>query len=99
MKPYQVDRALLHLKQAGKLKNLRGMILGEFPGSEPPIQGSPTVRAVCKHLLAPLGIPIVYGAPVGHAERAMLTIPLGIRARLRAAGEGTLEFMEPAVED
>jgi muramoyltetrapeptide carboxypeptidase len=99
MKPYQVDRALMHLKQAGKLKNLRGMILGEFPGSEPPIQGSPTVRAVCKHLLAPLGIPIVYGAPIGHAERAMLTIPLGIRARLRATGEGTLEFMEPAVQD
>jgi muramoyltetrapeptide carboxypeptidase len=99
MKPYQVDRALMHLKQAGKLNHLHGMILGEFPGSEPPIQGSPTVRAVCKHLLAPLGIPIVFGAPIGHAERAMLTIPLGIRARLRAAGEGTLEFLEAAVKD
>jgi len=99
MKPYQVDRALMHLKQAGKLNHLHGIILGEFPGSDPPIQGSPTVRAVCKHLLAPLGIPIVFGAPIGHAERAMLTIPLGIRARLRAAGEGTLEFLEAAVKD
>jgi muramoyltetrapeptide carboxypeptidase len=99
IKPYQVDRALMHLKQAGKFAKVRGMILGEFPGSEPPISTSPTVRAVCKHLLEPLGIPIVYGAPVGHAERAMLTVPLGIRARLRAAGEGTLEFLESAVQD
>ena len=99
LKPYQVDRALMHLKQAGKLANVRGIILGEFPGSEPPLPGSPTVRAVCKHLLVALGIPIIYGAPVGHAERAMLTIPLGIRAHLRATGEGTLEFLEAAVKD
>lgn len=99
MKPYQVDRALMHLKQAGKFTNVSGIILGEFPGSEPPIPGSPTVRAVCKHLLGPLGIPIVFGAPIGHAEHAMLTIPLGVRARLRAAGEGTLEFLEAAVKD
>ena len=99
MKPYQVDRALMHLKQAGKFKNVRGIILGGFPGSEPPIPNSPTVRAVCKHILAPLGVPIIYGAPVGHAERAMLTIPLGVHAHLRATGEGTLEFLEPAVKD
>jgi len=27
----------------------------------------------------------------------MLTIPLGVRAKLLAKGEGTLEIMEPAV--
>jgi len=99
MKPYQVDRALMHLKQAGKFANLRGIILGEFPGSDLSIPGSPTVRAVCKHILTPLGVPVIYGAPVGHAERAMLTIPFGVRTRLRAAGEGALEFLEGAVKD
>ena len=99
LKPYQVDRGLMHLKQAGKFDDVRGIILGEFPGCDPPIPNSPTVRAVCKHILTPLGVPIVYGAPVGHAERAMLTVPFGIRARLRAAGEGTLEFLESAVND
>jgi muramoyltetrapeptide carboxypeptidase len=99
MRPYQVDRALMHLKQAGKFAKVRAIILGEFPGSEPSIPGTPTVRAVCKHVLTPLGIPVVYGACVGHAERAMLTIPLGIHARLRATGEGALEFLEPAVKD
>ena len=99
LKPYQVDRGLMHLKQAGKFDDVRGIILGEFPGCDPPIPNSPTVRAVCKHILTPLGVPIVYGAPVGHAERAMLTVPFGILARLRAAGEGALEFLESAVND
>jgi muramoyltetrapeptide carboxypeptidase len=97
LKPYQVDRALMHLKQAGKLSNLRGIVLGEFPGSEPPVANSPTVRDVCQRILGPLGVPIVFGSPVGHTKRPMLTIPLGIPARLRATGEGTLEFLEAAV--
>ena len=95
MKPYQVDRVLMHLKQAGKFEGVRGIVLGDFPDSVP--AAAPTVREVCARILRPLGIPIVFGAPVGHTDRPMLTIPLGIKARLDAEGEGTLEFLEPAV--
>lgn len=97
MKPYQVDRVLMHLKQAGKFKGVRGIVLGEFPESEPAVVGAPTVREVCARILRPLGLPIVFGAPVGHTPRPMLTLPLGIKARLDAEGDGTLEFLEPAV--
>ncbi len=97
MKPYQVDRVLMHLKQAGKFEGVRGIVLGDFPESEPAVAGAPTVREVCARILRPLGVPIVFGAPVGHTVRPMLTIPLGIKARLDADGEGTLEFLESAV--
>lgn len=97
MKPYQVDRVLMHLKQAGKFEGVRGIVLGDFPESEPTVAGAPTVREVCARILRPLGVPIVFGAPVGHTVRPMLTIPLGIKARLDADGEGTLEFLESAV--
>jgi muramoyltetrapeptide carboxypeptidase len=97
MKPYQVDRVLMHLKQAGKFEGVRGIVLGDFPESEPVVAGAPTVREVCARILRPLAVPIVYGAPVGHTVRPMLTIPLGIEARLDADGEGTLEFLESAV--
>jgi muramoyltetrapeptide carboxypeptidase len=97
MKPYQVDRVLMHLKQAGKFEGVKGVVLGEFPDSPPLVAGAPSVREVCARILRPLGIPIVYGAPVGHTTRPMLTIPLGIQARLDAEGDGTLEFLESAV--
>ena len=97
MKPYQIDRVLMHLKHAGKLSKIRGLVLGDFPDCEPPVAGSPSVRDVCARILAPMGIAIVYGAPIGHTARSILTIPLGVRARLNAEGSGTLEILEPAV--
>jgi muramoyltetrapeptide carboxypeptidase len=97
MKPYQIDRVLMHLKHAGKLSKIHGLILGDFPDCQPPVAGSPSVRDVCARILAPLGIPIVYGAPIGHTARSILTMPLGVRARLNAEGSGTLEILEPAV--
>jgi muramoyltetrapeptide carboxypeptidase LdcA involved in peptidoglycan recycling len=39
----------------------------------------------------------VFGAAIGHTPRPMLTIPLGVRARLDASGEGRLDILEPAV--
>ena len=97
MKPWQVDRALMHLKQAGKFVNVRGIVLGDFPECESPVAGSPTVRDVCQRILAPLNVPAVFGAPIGHTMRPMLTVPLGVKARLSAAGAGVLEILEPAV--
>jgi muramoyltetrapeptide carboxypeptidase len=97
LKPYQLDRMLLHLKQAGKFEGVRGIVLGEFPESEPPEGSSVTVREICQRILGTLRVPIVYGAPVGHTARPMLTLPLGVRVRLHATGEGELEILEPAV--
>ena len=97
MKPYQIDRVLMHLKHAGKLSKIRGLVLGDFPDCQPPVAGSPSVNDVCARILAPLGIPIIFGAPIGHTARSILTVPLGVRARLNAEGSGTLEILEPAV--
>ena len=103
MRPYQVDRSLMHLKQAGKFRRVRGIILGEFPecaGAD----GGESVRDVALRILASAAngarFPIVFGAAVGHTIRPMLTLPLGVRARLCAAAQGggtPLEILEPAV--
>jgi muramoyltetrapeptide carboxypeptidase len=97
VKPYQVDRKLTHLAQAGKFRGVRGIILGEFPDSQPTGSSNVTVRDVCRRLLAPLRVPVVYGAAVGHTPRPMITIPLGVRARLSTGGEGKLTILESAV--
>jgi muramoyltetrapeptide carboxypeptidase len=96
MRPYQIDRVLMHLKLAKKLSSVRGFVLGDFPECEPSVAGSPSVREVFARILGPLGVPIIFGAPVGHTARPMLTLPLGVRARLSADGDGKLEILEPA---
>ncbi|MGH9733824.1 MAG: S66 peptidase family protein [Candidatus Acidiferrales bacterium] len=105
MRPYQVDRALIHLKQAGKLRDVRGIVLGEFPECGAP-GGGESVRDVVVRILARAfngRLPIVFGAAIGHTPRPMLTVPLGIRAKLSASASsgghsGTqLEILEPAV--
>jgi len=99
MRPYQVDRSLMHLKQAGKLRDVSAIILGDFPECDAP-EGSESVRDVAHRVLAPLGIPVVWGAAVGHTDRPMLTLPFGVRAHLNASAaanrETRLEILEPA---
>jgi muramoyltetrapeptide carboxypeptidase len=95
MKPWQVDRALMHLKQAGKFRGIAGVILGEFPECDAP-PGSETVREVAQRILGTLGIPIIWGAAVGHTPRPMLTLPLGVRARLSTDDGTHLDILEPA---
>jgi muramoyltetrapeptide carboxypeptidase len=95
MKPWQVDRALMHLKQAGKLRGVSGVLLGEFPECAGP-EGTETVLAVARRILGTMGFPVVWGAAVGHTPRPMLTLPLGVRARLRADENPRLEILEAA---
>jgi len=95
MKPYQVDRALMHLKQAGKLRAVEGIVLGDFPDCEGPA-GDETVRDVVRRVLDDSRIPIVWGARIGHTSRPMLTIPLGVLAELSSKGKCTLRILEPA---
>src|ERR1700678_1424701 len=95
MKPWQVDRALMHLKQAGKFRGVSGIVLGDFPECEGPA-GSETVQDVVRRVLGTLGFPVVWGAAIGHTPQPMLTLPLGVRARLRSEDAGRLEILEPA---
>jgi len=95
MKPWQVDRALTHLRQAGKLSEIRGIVFGDFPDCEAPA-GTESARDVVARVCAPLKVPIVWGAPIGHTARPMLTIPLGVRARLVADASGRIEVLEAA---
>ena len=56
---------------------------------------------MARRILTPLNIPVVFGAPIGHTARPMVTLPLGVRAKLSAdlgalAEVPQLEILEPA---
>ena len=99
-KPYQVDRMLMHLKLAGKLGKVRGLIFGEMLDcGQSPNQGY-TLEEVVAKVIGDLGVPVAYGLRSGHVSRRNITLPIGVNARLEVGETGvSLEFREPATRE
>ena len=97
-KPYQIDRMLMHLKLAGKLTGVRGIIFGEMLDCTPTANQGYTLEEVIMRVVGELGIPVAFGLRSGHVSGQNITLPLGLRTRLTvSSSEVSLEFPEPAV--
>jgi muramoyltetrapeptide carboxypeptidase len=96
-KPYQVDRMLMHLKLAGKLSGVRGIIFGEMLDCiQAPNQGF-TLEEVVMRIVGDLKVPVAYGVRSGHVSQQNITLPMGVQVSLNVGGSGvSLEFLEPA---
>jgi len=93
--PHRVDAMLTHLLASGVLQSAAGIVVGEMTNTDSMRDstiGSRPWREIVQERLAPLGLPAVVGFPFGHAK-GMLSLPLGIRARLDAVA-GTLTYLE-----
>jgi len=75
-KPYKWDRFLQHLKFAGGLKNVRGIVFGDMSAN---IEESETelLEAACLHALRDFEGPVTIGLKCGHVERRNRSLPLG----------------------
>jgi muramoyltetrapeptide carboxypeptidase len=80
---FRIDRMLMHLKLAGKLDEVRGIIFGEMLDCARGAQGY-TLQEVVLRVVGDLGVPVVYGLPSGHVTRRNITIPLGVAGQLDA---------------
>jgi muramoyltetrapeptide carboxypeptidase len=96
-KPYQVDRMLMHLKLAGKLDGVRGLIFGEMLDCRQSADQPYTLQEVITRVVGDLGIPVAFGLRSGHVTRANITLPLGVRAKLRVDEAVRLDILEAAV--
>ena len=83
--PYKIDRMLTHLKSAGKLTGIKGVIFGQMPGCD---TEKGLLHEVILDVLKDIESPILFGFPSGHGPRN-LTIPLGVSIRIN---EGTVIF-------
>ena len=93
---YRVDRALSHLRLAGVLERIAGIIVGQFTDMKLGTgDGALSFGEVLEHYVGPLGIPAAYGFPIGHVDEQW-TMPIGIRARLDA-DSGQVDILEAAV--
>jgi muramoyltetrapeptide carboxypeptidase len=97
--PIRIDRALLYLEQIGKLAGVRGIVVGELAGCEwyehTSAPRSKTLENVLEDRLGGLGIPVLYGLPLGHGA-SLATLPLGVQATVDADAL-TLTIDEPAL--
>jgi muramoyltetrapeptide carboxypeptidase len=95
--PYRIDRMLTQLLRSGWFDDVAGAVVGDFTAADlwspdDPQSTSEDVMGVVVERLAPLGVPLVTGAPVGHGSRN-LAVPLGVPALLDA-DDGTLTLLE-----
>jgi muramoyltetrapeptide carboxypeptidase len=101
-KPYQIDRMLMHLKLAGKLKSVRGIIFGEMldcvrPANLQSFNQGYTLEEVVMRVVADLEVPVAYGLRSGHVSHENITLPFGVGAVLNVGRTGiSLEILEPA---
>ena len=94
-----MDRLLLQLRSSGAFEGVRGVVFGDMKGCNPPATADFTLEDVIRESLSGLEIPIALGLSSGHASGPGVTLPLGVRARLRCHGdEARFEVREPSVE-
>jgi muramoyltetrapeptide carboxypeptidase len=98
--PYSIDRMLTHLRLAGKLDGIAGLIFGECMDCRPkdyqPSGALPySFGEVLDNILGGLKVPVLSGLTIGHTDD-QLTLPVGVMATLDA-DKGTLEITESGV--
>lgn len=96
-KPYQIDRMLWQLRNAGKLAGVRGIVFGEMldcasPGAPPDL-----LEEVILHAFRDFDGPIAIGLRSGHVSRQNVTLTFGVEAELNTTQEAQLHLLEPAV--
>jgi muramoyltetrapeptide carboxypeptidase len=88
--PYRIDRMLTHLRLAGCLDTLAGLVLGTFENCGAMAE----IEALVLHHFGSEQIPIVSEVSIGHGS-CNLTVPLGLSAELDTH-KGALTFSESA---
>ncbi|MBW2038983.1 MAG: LD-carboxypeptidase [Deltaproteobacteria bacterium] len=89
--PYKIDRMLTHLKSAGKLMGVKGIIFGQMPGCD---SGDDLLQEMILDVFGDFEGPLLFGFPSGHGT-LNLTIPLGVNVLVE---EGVVTFQEGGVE-
>jgi muramoyltetrapeptide carboxypeptidase len=83
-KPYQWDRMLQHLRFAGMMQHVRGVVLGDMSAC---VEASEMklLEAACLHALREFEGPIAIGLKSGHVQGRNRSVPLGSWVKMSGA--------------
>jgi muramoyltetrapeptide carboxypeptidase len=85
---WYVDGMLTQLRQSGKLQGVVGVVVGDMERCDwreqrPEWPRTRSIEDVLERQLEPLGVPVLYKLPLGHAKH-LAALPLGVTATLDA---------------
>ena len=89
VKPYQWDRMLQHLRFAGVLEQVQGIVFGDMTANVA-AEEMPLLQAACLHALRGFKGPIAMGLRCGHVTGGNRTLVLGAHAVLQCHDEAKL---------
>lgn len=87
-KAYRVDGMFTHLRLAGILPQLGGLVLGAFTHAD--AEERQRIEVYLQGEAERIGVPCVAGAPIGHFPEQII-VPVGVQAELDAEGR-SLKF-------
>lgn len=94
---YAIDRMLRQLWQNGLLKNIKGLIFGDFTNCQPTEakSGEFTVNEVLAQYATLAKVPTIYNFPAGH-EKTNAFLPLGVNATINITDDNIDFFISEA---
>lgn len=96
-RPFRLDRLLWQCEQAGIFAQVKGLLLGEFPGCFKDLSEKEIFYRRWQDKLLAWRIPVLYNLPVGHAETS-LVLPLGIEGEIDTSAGAGLSCLEKGVQ-
>ena len=100
--PWIMDHCLSHLRNAGKLQDIKGIVIGECHNCAP-FKNNPGflcdtgIEDVFTYYFSRLNVPVLYGLPLGHTKD-MATLPLGVNVRI-SSDDKSLTILESGVTE
>jgi muramoyltetrapeptide carboxypeptidase len=94
-RPYKIDGYLAHLRLAGVLDRVGGVVLANFKKCRPRGRSSLGLDRIFRDYFGKARYPVAIGFPFGH-EDPMFTLPQGVRATLDSR-RGNMILREPGV--
>ena len=89
---YRIDRMLTHLRLSGRLRAIRGVVIGKLKGCG----NEADLHAFLRDFFEPFAVPVVLDFPFGHHGDNLL-MPIGAPVRLNTS-DLTFTVVHPAVE-
>ncbi len=89
---YRLDRMLTHLDLSGRLRRIRGVLIGKLKGCG----SEPELTLLLREFFGSRGIPVVRDLPFGHFGNNLL-MPIGAPVRV-STSDGAFIITAPAVQ-